>query len=319
MGKLRLTVITIAALLSITVAKAQDPQTSQFFANPNYLNPALVGTANQYRAVVSHRQQWGGYNTSSFSFDAMISENKTGWGFLVMQDNQLSGTIRNTMLNASVGHRVELAEDQYIGIGLQAGIYQHIKDWSKLIFEDQLPNQNGNVNPTGENLNSKNSIHPDISIGAVYYSDNLFAGASYGHVNKPLDDNGETLVERKITLHGGAMLEMTGGKRQSYYLSPNIIYQKQGSFHYLNTGMYYSQGAIVGGLWYRWNDAVIFMAGFNHEKFKIGYSYDMTVSELSTVNSNSHEISLTYLFSASNKIKANFYKGKCPAFQKHLF
>ena len=83
--------------------------------------------------------------------------------------------------------------------------------------------------------------------------------------------------------------------------------------------MYYSQGAIVGGLWYRWNDAVIFMAGFNHEKFKIGYSYDMTVSELSTVNSNSHEISLTYLFSASNKIKANFYKGKCPAFQKHLF
>ena len=52
---------------------AQDPEFTQFYANPLYLNPAFAGTARCPRVNLNYRNQWPGisgtYVTYSASYD----------------------------------------------------------------------------------------------------------------------------------------------------------------------------------------------------------------------------------------------------------
>ena len=48
------------------------------------------------------------------------------------------------------------------------------------------------------------------------------------------------------------------------------------------------------------NDALVFLAGLKFGDFNLGYSYDVTVSELSRYNAASHELSLVYHFGSEN-------------------
>ncbi|MDZ7648916.1 MAG: type IX secretion system membrane protein PorP/SprF [Cytophagales bacterium] len=39
-------------------AHAQDPQFSQYYAAPLYLNPAFTGTTQDHRFITNYRNQW---------------------------------------------------------------------------------------------------------------------------------------------------------------------------------------------------------------------------------------------------------------------
>ena len=71
------------------------------------------------------------------------------------------------------------------------------------------------------------------------------------------------------------------------------------------------------GVWYRHGienpDAFIFMVGVQQDYFKVGYSYDVTVSELSNSVYGAHEITLGFLLPVpeqKHKVKAI----RCPSF-----
>ncbi len=65
--------LTLLFGLTIWVTQAQDPQFSQFYANPLYLNPAFAGGALAPRVMMNYRNQWPGlaanYVTTSFAVD----------------------------------------------------------------------------------------------------------------------------------------------------------------------------------------------------------------------------------------------------------
>ena len=84
-------------------------------------------------------------------------------------------------------------------------------------------------------------------------------------------------------------------------------YKSQGDFDQLDMGMYFELDALILGAWYRHlpfkstelgkvnHDALAFIVGYQVMKYRIGYSYDVTVSQLSVGSTGgSHEISLTY-------------------------
>ena len=75
---------TIFIFIGIT-ANAQDPQFSQFYANPLLLNPAFVGSAGCSRFALNIRSQWsnipGNYKTIGISYDKNLDSIKSGFGF----------------------------------------------------------------------------------------------------------------------------------------------------------------------------------------------------------------------------------------------
>lgn len=55
---------------------AQDPEFTQFYANPLYLNPAFAGSQRCPRVALNYRNQWpalsGTFVTSSASYDQHV-------------------------------------------------------------------------------------------------------------------------------------------------------------------------------------------------------------------------------------------------------
>jgi type IX secretion system PorP/SprF family membrane protein len=320
----RIVFLAIAAAWIINDLNAQDPHFSQFYANPVYLNPAMVGTADGNRIVLNHRQQWAkpiSYTTSAVSIDGSLNSIKSGWGVQVLNDNQINGKLVQTRISAVAAHRVEISKDKYLGMGLNIGVYRKRVDWSDLTFEDQLDPKYGLVNPTNERFGKDNIANATASVGLVYISETIIAGIAANHLNRPREQFTVTSNERlsiKYTAHIGGIfdIDIPG---QNQFFSPNIIMEKQGPFTYFNFGMYYGIEAVSVGIYYRSNDAIIGLLGLNYGDFKIGYSYDYTISKVAAGNNNSHELSIAYLFEFS-KIhnRKGRYKGKCPKFYKYL-
>ncbi len=71
-------------------AFSQDPEFSQYYAAPLYLNPAFTGTTNDHRFIANYRNQWPsvaqGYTTTAFSYDFNMADLNSGFGFLATQD-----------------------------------------------------------------------------------------------------------------------------------------------------------------------------------------------------------------------------------------
>lgn len=132
-------------------------------------------------------------------------------------------------------------------------------------------------------------------------------------------DGGNSPLPRKYTIHAGGFIPV--GKRQyNASISPNILYQQQGSNSQLNIGMYYNRGPIVAGSWYRSSfvngDSFIGLVGFKYDIYKFGYSYDIITSELRASASGAHEFSLSIqLQQPPSKAKGKNYKRvNCPSF-----
>src|SRR3954467_10487497 len=97
---LKRTVLILTVVFSFSFSNglfAQDPQFTQFYANPLYLNPAFAGTARCPRICMNYRNQWpllsGRYETYSFSADMHMDALAGGLGVLVTADDQAYGTL----------------------------------------------------------------------------------------------------------------------------------------------------------------------------------------------------------------------------------
>ena len=153
----------------------------------------------------------------------------------------------------------------------------------------------------------------DFSAGAVMFTKRYFVGFAADHLTQPDEGlQGTSRLPVKYTAHAGAIIPV-GSKESETSISPNILYQKQQDFQQINLGVYINKGAFVGGLWYRNSDAFIVLIGIQHGMFKVGYSYDVTVSGLTNASAGSHELSLGLQLNCK-KPKPKYRPGSCPSF-----
>ena len=72
--------ISFITLLPAKKVIGQDPEFSQFFANPLYLNPAFAGTTELPRTVLNYRNQWpqkgATFTTYALSFDQISKKSR---------------------------------------------------------------------------------------------------------------------------------------------------------------------------------------------------------------------------------------------------
>src|SRR5690349_20378392 len=109
--------ISLIAFLCALSATAQDPEFSQYYASPLYLNPAFAGTASDHRFIANHRNQWpnitNGFVTYALSYDYNLFHVNSGLGFMVMTDRAGTANLRSTRLNFQYSYKVAL-QDKWI-------------------------------------------------------------------------------------------------------------------------------------------------------------------------------------------------------------
>lgn len=317
--------IFIALLLFFCInIRAQDPQFTQFYANPLYLNPAFAGSNRCPRVIFNFRDQWPGigatYVTYSASYDQHFDALSGGVGLLVYNDRAGENTIQTTSANLIYSYHLPVNRFFSIRAGFQASFFQKTLDWRKLTFGDMIDERYGFIYATKEQQPSQSVIYPDFSAGIIGYSKKFYAGFAAHHLTQPNEafivNNNESRLPLKFTAHIGAMIPLQERLRygnDETSISPNLLIKKQADFFQVNFGIYLKRGVFVIGAWYRNQDSFILLVGLQQDNFRFGYSYDVTVSKLSMKTAGSHEISMALLFDCRPK-RRRFRTISCPSF-----
>ncbi|HNG88972.1 MAG TPA: type IX secretion system membrane protein PorP/SprF, partial [Saprospiraceae bacterium] len=162
-----------------------------------------------------------------------------------------------------------------------------------------------------------NTSRLDISAGMLLLSKRWYVGGSLKHLNTPSDgilltnDNISRGLPLRYTFHGGTEIVITEGnkRRQGSFVSPNLLFVSQGPYQQLNVGAYASAGPVFGGAWFRHtfgnSDAVILSGGFRMGIFRMGLSYDLTVSRLANFSGGTYELTLGLVFKEKKRVDIN--------------
>ena len=332
---MRIGIVVGLILVLGTSVTAQDPQFSQFYAAPLYLNPAFAGSTNQARIGVNYRNQWpaidANFNTISAFADTYIESKNSGVGILINRDTEGVLGLQSTSIAFQYAYELTLLKNLSFRPGVQIGVYNRSINFDRLVFGDQLDPATGRLKPgaSAEGLNTGQSkFFPDLSMGGLFYSKNGWLGFAAHHLTEPDQSlvGSKDVLRMKLSAHAGWKFyfkpgEMGDGfykKARERSIAPTVQYRHQGQFDQLDLGMYFTFEPLIVGTWYRGvpfksvngivnNESVVLLVGFTKKGAKdvlnIGYSYDFTISKLGPGSGGAHEFSLVYSWSTRDPRK----------------
>lgn len=328
----------MALVLMFNSVRAQHYQFSQFYAAPSYLNPAFTGANVCSRIAINYRNQWnsipGGFTSYQITADHSLKKYNSGTGIQFFNDKAGVGGLKTTQLNLLYAYDIRINKVYGARAGISFGGVQRSIDYTSLVFGDQIAR--GGSTSTVDDISILRKVYVDMAAGGLFYNSTWFVGFATNHLNRPnqsLQGN-ESALPMEFKLHGGYKFtfdgdESNGNKKnpQRNNVTVTASYKKQSKFNQLDLGLYYSKNYLVLGVWYRGlpffrpvpgyrnNDALVFIAGVAVEKFRIGYSYDVTISKLTNVSSGgTHELSIAYQFCDQKRKKKKNILISCPKF-----
>ncbi len=304
--------------------KAQDPQFSQFYASPLYLNPALTGGSDRGRVGVNYRNQWPSLNhsftTISAYVDVFSKSIESGFGLIVTEHTEGFLDYKSSEVGLLYSYKLQVADGLVLRTGFQLSYFNKDLNFEDLVFGNQIDIVNNQViGPSGEVFEKGAQVDfISASAGALLYSSRAWIGFSTHHINQPDQSfiGEESPLERKYSVHAGLKIPFTKGRRlrtvkyqfQERSATLAVNYKKQGAFNQLDAGIQlYFQPLVIGG-WYRGipiqevnrlvkNESIIALVGLEiNSQLSFGYSYDFTVSKLAGSTGGAHEFSLTFEF-----------------------
>ncbi len=274
----------------------QDPQFSQNMFNKLYTNPAYAGSSEGICGTLLYRNQWTGFDgapkTGVFSIDAPVNFLHGGLGLTVLAADELG--FENTFaVKLAYAFRFNIGQGN-LALGLDAGLLQ------KSIDGDFKFNDPGD--PIIPVSSVSGNVFPDLGAGIYYNSDKLYLGASMSHLLESEVDYGD--FTSKMARH----LYVTGGYRFEFSpalsLTPSVHLKNVADQTQLdiNANLHFNNRFWIGGS-YRLEDAMVILAGLNiTPNLRLGYSYDLTTSDLKDYSNGTHEIMLGYCYKIKKKI-----------------
>jgi type IX secretion system PorP/SprF family membrane protein len=307
---------TLLALIACTSAHAQQvPQYTQYVLNMFAINPAVAGSKDCIDVRLGYRQQWVGFPDAPVTGWATINgvigrkrrsfhADRQGIGAFVQSD--ATGRLGQTTFQLAYAYHLQMDRDVFLSMGMFAGVTQE-----RLSL--------GDVNATDNNdpaLTNNNGVlvYPEITPGLWLYSKTTWAGLSIqqalGNRIKDLGQDSRltrhfilTLghryrVGRDLSAVPSGLVKLSPGAPVALDLGVMMEYRKQFGF----------------GVSYRNQDAVAFLLKVPFLKyFSLGYSYDITTSNLRVGGANTHEVILAiYPCPPVDPSKAIV---RCPIFQ----
>jgi type IX secretion system PorP/SprF family membrane protein len=295
---------------------AQDFHLSQYWASPLNLNPALTGVMeDNVRFAANYRNQWfrgAAFTTYAVSADANLFRDKLGGNFLGLglgffQDVEGDGDFKNTGINLSLAYNQKFKgrkSDHYLGFGLQTSYFSKQINLQDLVY-GRLFEVNDNSDPIDfENYNRTSLV--DFGAGINYFVNidnrhSIGGGLAVSHIANPnvsFGNNNEDILYRKYSLNLSAKINL---ENDLVSIIPIFLFQNQGPHKELNFGSYIkfllnkeNNTALYAGGQYRLSsyeatnlgsDAFILGVRAEYQSLDIGFSYDITTSNLRNVRS----------------------------------
>jgi type IX secretion system PorP/SprF family membrane protein len=329
----------LLSVLYLTI-QAQDIHFSQYYNAPLQLNPAQAGLFSEdIRFVANSRLQWASvpvnYLTFAGSYDHKYYPKKAQKGVfangaIFSYDRSGDSHLTTTHLASNVAYIKRLGELNLLSIGLQAGFRHRGFNYDDLTFDRQYQGEKFNPNAkTGENFDNRSFFALDFGIGINYRFQlkdkrtRLDFGAAMFHPHEPRAEfltNNQRLPSRKtfyVLTNVKAtkkldVLVYIAGENQGAY---NEVYLSHLYRIYLQQTKYETTALQVGAQ-YRFSerrDAIVPTVEFLTNRYHLGFSYDITISEFQQANSyrGGPELSFQYLITNVKKVKSS---KACPIF-----
>lgn len=302
----------------------QDPQFSQFYAAPVFLNPAFTGNTTQGRFAANYRNQWTALPKAFVSYGASYEYNlinlNSGIGFSAQTDKAGSAGLRYTSISGYYSYLVQVSRKLSVRAGMGFGHVTRDIDYDKLVFGDQLIRGGGATNASAlalRRFESEVVNYFDFSSGAVVFTPTYWAGISAHHLNQPNQSlvGGEAQLPLKFSIHGGYNINLQRNVKREVITSITLAanYKSQQRWDQFDFGGYFTYVPFVFGVWYRGinglkqngyntpnHDAITALVGTKYKEFKFGYSYDLTISKLAINTGGSHEVAIIYEHASKN-------------------
>lgn len=290
---------TLAILFLTTISFAQqDIMYSQYMFNPLVSNPALAAGSEFPAFSLTHRKQWvdfdGSPTTQAFTFNSLILRKNVGVGLVV--ENDKIGVTKQTNISGSYAYLLNLGFGNKLSFGVKGGISRY-----RSIYSD--PSRFHVQDPEDPVFLADNQISvPNFGFGVYFkHKENFYSGIS---IPKLIDYRKFDKIDKIIAdapkeqQHYYLMSGLSVQAGEKIELKPSFLVKfvpaapVQGD---MNLNIVFSDFFLIGGS-YRTGDAAVLLAGLQLDhRLRIGYSFDITVSNLRNYSSNTHELSLGYV------------------------
>lgn len=292
----KLLAVIAASCLSTLVLAQQDPQFSQNMFNRLYVNPAYAGSSEALCASALFRSQWVNYDgapkTGVFNFDAPLLNNKVGVGLSFSNDK--IGFEKTNWVKLAGAYRFDVGSGK-LAVGVDFDYLQHEIDGD---FRAPDPSLTDPAIPT----NGVSGGVFDMGGGLYYNSEKVYAGLSATHLmESAVDLDG---INKEFKRHYYGMFGMNFDLTPMVSLRPMIFVKNvtDNTTIDVNLNAHFNDRFWLG-VSYRNDDAIVALAGVNiTEKLRLGYSYDITTSEVKDYSSGTHEFMLGYCFNVKKKV-----------------
>ncbi len=291
------TLVTISLSFAGFAAFAQqDAQFTQNMFNKLAINPGYAGTNRAICATAFYRNQWTGFEgapqTILFSGDAYIPAIHGGLGLTAFSDQLGFDKTFSAKLaysfNQPIGPGV-------LGIGVEGGMMQKALAGAWLAPTDYTKDNAipGDISKTTY----------DVGFGIHYSTQQLYVGVSATHIPE------SQLTGTKFQFTNVRHYYVTAGYafqlgNPDWEIEPSVFVKSDAASTQFdgNIRVIY-QKMFWGGVTYRLTDAIAPIIGFQKSGFKVGYSYDVTTSDIKNYSSGSHEIMIGYCFKVIPPVK----------------
>ena len=319
---------------------AQDLHYSQYYAAPVSLNPANAGLiTGKFRVGLNSKSQWSSvtkpYQNISAFFDMQYLKrkyHKDAFGIGAVLDADIAGDSKFSTISTGVAlsyiKSFSRHNNNYISVGIMPAIVQRSINYSQLYYDDQFngTQYDPNIDPN-EQYSKRNFVYFDLSAGIHWFyryskKTSYNVGFTSAHITRPqmsFMDNKDIKLNVKNTLYAGAAFSAS----TDLDVTPSFLLSFQGPYtealigallKYNRTQQYRNYTSVNMGLYMRWADAFIVVAGFDYNNIIFGVSYDVNLSKLvpASKDRGGFELSVNYIFNRNKYVKKK--EIPCPIF-----
>lgn len=323
--KWRTKILTFLLISLSGLSMGQDPLFTQYYSTSLYTNPAFTGINECPTITMVNRNQWpavsGRFNSTFTSYEQYSNSLSGGIGGYIISDQQADGILKTLRVSGIYSYSFKVSTKTRVNISLESTYFQKSVDWDRMSYGDQIHPEYGFIYGTNDIIGIEQISGFDVSTGILIRTDKHFLGLSFHHLNEPKESLifGTSRLPIKYGIQGGVRLKSNNViKGKPVFFTPTFILNRQGEFIHSNFGIYGNFAQFTAGVWYRgilfteYNDSFISLIGIETDNYTLGYSYDLTISQLTPSTGGSHEISLVLKLRCRDR--REYRSIVCPAF-----